>query len=396
MDASYDIHKACESVKPQTIVIKIGSSSIVDANTKQVALSTLTLLVETICAMMEKGHKVLLVSSGAVGIGTLATKVDPDKRTTSMKRALAGVGQGRLMRVYDDLFQYYNKNIGQVLITRGDLNKRKHYKRARETINQFLELGVVPIINENDTLSNEDTNFQDNDTISAFVSAMVEADWLFLMTDVDALYTSNPATNPDAKPIHYVESIADLQDKVQISGSGSSWGTGGMTTKVNAARLAIASGCRTAITSSSNPNSILKILNGEKLGTVFERNANTLNEDGVWISHCLAPEGSIVVDTPCAEKIVDEEAESSVPVMDVVQVDGDFQSDTAIKVLDTDGQELARGLSNISSSDLKRALRKPSTVSMDGESSDSSSTCSELPHYDKFVIDDKNLAVLIE
>ena len=347
---------------------------------------------------MEKGHKVLLVSSGAVGIGTLAMKKDPSKRTLSMKRALAGVGQGRLMRVYDDLFQYYNKCIGQVLLTRGDLNKRKHFKRAQETIHQFLEMGAVPIINENDTLSNEDTNFQDNDTISALVSAMVDADWLFLLTDVDALYTANPASDPNAKPIHIVENISDLEDRVKISGSGSSWGTGGMMTKVNAARLATASGCRTVITSSQNPSSIVKILNGEEIGTVFEPITNPLDNDRRWISHCLAPAGAIVVDTDCATKIADSDVDGPVPVLDVVGVAGEFSTDHAIKVLDTDGKELARGLSNISSSDLKKCLnRKESFVSDDGCISDSggseSSDCSE---SNVNVIDTKNLAVLVE
>eukprot|EP01135_Chromosphaera_perkinsii_P002948 Nk52_evm59s230 gene=Nk52_evmTU59s230 len=333
---------------PMRVVVKIGSSSVVDAGTKQVALSTITMLVETVCSLIDAGHQVVLVSSGAVGIGTLKMALEPGNRCEVTRRALASVGQGRLMRVYDDLFSYYNKSIAQLLFTRSDLQASDRYKRLQRTVNKMLELGVIPIINENDPISDPDTQFQDNDQISALLSAVVDADWLFLLTDVDALYTANPNSNPNAKPIHVVEDIALLDSAISISGTISSWGTGGMQTKVNAARLATSAGCKTVITSSYCPHDIIRILNGAEKGTVFLPSSKPVSDHERWILNCLAPKGILQINGTFEG--------GNLNLSHLESVTGCFKEGCSVRIVNSNGKEIARGLSILSSAELQSKL----------------------------------------
>ncbi|MBV8883119.1 MAG: glutamate 5-kinase, partial [Chroococcidiopsidaceae cyanobacterium CP_BM_RX_35] len=254
----------------QTLVVKIGTSSLTQPETGQLALSTIASLAETLSYLRRSGHQVILVSSGAVGVGCTRLGLTERPRRMALKQAVAAVGQGRLMRVYDDLFTTLQQPIAQVLLTRSDLVQRRRYVNAYNTFQELLKLGVIPVVNENDTVAVEELKFGDNDTLSALVASLVEADWLFLLTDVDRLYSADPRSVPNAQPIVLVSHGAPLP-QLQVAGDRTShWGTGGMVTKIAAARIATSAGIRTAITEGRHPQNIVKILQGEPIGTQFE------------------------------------------------------------------------------------------------------------------------------
>ncbi|KAK4123287.1 glutamate 5-kinase [Parathielavia appendiculata] len=253
--------------RPLGVVIKLGTSSIVDEKSHEPLLSILTSIVETAVKLRKDGHKVIIVSSGAIGVGLRRMDVDKRPKHLSKLQALAAIGQCRLMSLWDSLFTHLNQPIAQILLTRNDiadasdqetLALMSRYLNAQRTVNELLDMGVIPIVNENDTLAVSEIKFGDNDTLSAITAAMVHADLLFLMTDVDCLYDKNPRTNPGAQPIEVVEDIGSLV--ADVSSAGSSLGTGGMMTKIVAARLATSAGVTTVITRSSNPGNIVKIV----------------------------------------------------------------------------------------------------------------------------------------
>lgn len=228
----------------QTIVVKIGTSSLTQPETGQLALSTIATLAETLSDLRRQNYRAILVSSGAVGVGCARLGLTERPKAIALKQAVAAVGQGRLMRVYDDLFTTLQQPIAQVLLTRSDLVQRSRYLNVYNTFRELLELGVIPVVNENDTVAVEELKFGDNDTLSALVASLVEANWLFLLTDVDRLYSADPRSVPDAQPISLVSNINELAKlQVQTGGQGSQWGTGGMVTKISAARIATASWC---------------------------------------------------------------------------------------------------------------------------------------------------------
>ncbi|TID02028.1 putative glutamate 5-kinase [Colletotrichum higginsianum] len=247
-----------ESRKPLTVVLKLGTSSIVDEDTHQPLLSILSLIVETAVKLRKDGHRVVIVSSGAIGVGLLRMEMDKRPKHLSTLQALAAIGQCRLISLWDDLFSHFRQPVAQILLTRNDIADRTRYLNAQNTFNELLDLGVIPIVNENDTLAVSEIKFGDNDTLSAIAAGMVHADMLFLMTDVDCLYDKNPRTHPDAQAIEVVEDISSIQ--ADVSTAGSSLGTGGMMTKIVAARLATSAGVTTVITRSSNPGNIVKIV----------------------------------------------------------------------------------------------------------------------------------------
>ncbi|KAI0015934.1 glutamate 5-kinase [Xylariomycetidae sp. FL0641] len=244
--------------KSLTVVIKLGTSSIVDEKTHEPLLSILSLIVETAVKLRKDGHKVVIVSSGAIGVGLRRMDVDKRPKHLSQLQALAAIGQCRLISLWDSLFAHLQQPVSQILLTRNDIADRSRYLNAQNTMMALLDMGVIPIVNENDTLAVAEIKFGDNDTLSAITAAMVHADFLFLMTDVDCLYDKNPRTNPDARAIEEVEDIAAIQ--ADVSSAGSSLGTGGMGTKIVAARLATSAGVTTVITRSSSPGNIAQIV----------------------------------------------------------------------------------------------------------------------------------------
>ncbi|KAJ8119786.1 hypothetical protein O1611_g10533 [Lasiodiplodia mahajangana] len=247
-----------KGTKQLTVVIKLGTSSIVDEKTHEPLLSILSLIIETAVKLRKDGHKVVIVSSGAIGVGLRRMDVDKRPKHLSKLQALAAIGQCRLISLWDSLFAHLQQPIAQILLTRNDIADRSRYLNAQNTMAELLDMGVIPIVNENDTLAVAEIKFGDNDTLSAITAAMVHADFLFLMTDVDCLYDKNPRTHPDAQPIVEVEDIGAIQ--ADVSSAGSSLGTGGMGTKIVAARLATSAGVTTVITRSSSPGNIAKIV----------------------------------------------------------------------------------------------------------------------------------------
>ncbi len=337
----------------QTIVVKIGTSSLTQPDTGYLALATIAQVVDTLSRLQRQGHQVVLVSSGAVGVGCMRLGLTERPRSISMKQAVAAVGQGRLMRVYDDLFTALQQPIAQVLLTRSDLVQRSRYVNAYRTFRQLLKLGVIPIVNENDTLAVEELKFGDNDTLSAMVASLVEADWLFLLTDVDRLYSADPRYDPNAQPIDLVNQIEELDAlNVNVGAQGTSWGTGGMVTKISAARIATKAGVRTVITEGGSPQNIEKILQGESIGTRFEPQPLPFNARKRWIAHGLVPAGKLYLDKGAVNAI--QQSGKSLLAAGITEIEGEFQSHDAVQICDPLGQEVARGIVNYSSTELQK------------------------------------------
>ncbi|KAK9460499.1 Aspartate/glutamate/uridylate kinase [Lipomyces oligophaga] len=241
-----------------TIVIKLGTSSICDEVTHEPRIANMSLIVETVVKLRREGHRVIIVSSAAIAMGLKRLDISKRPKYLATVQAIAAVGQCRLIALWDDLFRQLNQPVAQILLTRNDIADRAQYLNAANTLSELLHMGVIPIVNENDTLSVMEIKFGDNDTLSAITAGMANADYLFLMTDVDGLYTENPRLNPDAKPIEVVSDISQLH--VDVSTAGSSVGTGGMVTKLIAAELATSAGVTTIITKSSVPGNIHAII----------------------------------------------------------------------------------------------------------------------------------------
>ncbi|KAI0386275.1 glutamate 5-kinase [Hypomontagnella monticulosa] len=354
--------------KPLTVVIKLGTSSIVDEKTHEPLLSILTSIVETAVKLRKDGHKVVIVSSGAIGVGLRRMDVEKRPKHLSKLQALAAIGQCRLMSLWDSLFGHLRQPIAQILLTRNDIADRTRYLNAQNTIMELLEMGVIPIVNENDTLAVAEIKFGDNDTLSAITAAMVHAHFLFLMTDVDCLYDKNPRTHPDAKPIEEVEDIAAI--RADVSSAGSSLGTGGMGTKIVAARLATSAGVTTVITRSSLPGNIVKIvrylqarkkytsssshhtpvgddeaedplsrstaslaldvIDKPPLHTRFLPLSQPIRDRYFWILHGLAPHGTIYIDVGAHRALSDK---AGLLPVGVVDVEGNFAQQEAVRLV---------------------------------------------------------------
>ncbi|KAI9089410.1 Aspartate/glutamate/uridylate kinase [Phlyctochytrium arcticum] len=358
-----------QSSGPPTVVLKLGTTSICDEATYLPKLAALSALVETIVSLRSRGFKVVVVSSGAVGVGLRRLGLTRRPKHLATKQAVAAVGQGRLMALYDNLFQHFDVPIAQVLLTRENLAERSQYLNACNTFRELLTLNVVPIVNENDTVSNAEIRFGDNDTLSAITAGMVHADYLILMTDVPCLYTDNPKTNPAAVPVRVVEDVSELREKVNVSSAGSSLGTGGMVTKLIAADLAAAAGCMTIITQGNNPALIIDIL-GEiqsyydkcaqspitssptlhtssltstpttdrsplfypSHGTFFLPRPDAMLDRKWWILHGLKPFGAVYLDRGAVKAVLGRHR-SSLFAAGVVNLEGTFSAQQCVRLL---------------------------------------------------------------
>lgn len=368
--------------KAYTIVIKLGSSSLVDESTKEPKLSIMTLIVETVTNLKRMGHKVIIVSSGGIAVGLDALHLPHKPKQLSEVQAIAAVGQGRLIARWNMLFSQYGEQTAQILLTRNDILRWNQYNNARNTINELLAMGVIPIVNENDTLSISEIEFGDNDTLSAITAALVGADFLFLLTDVDCLYTDNPRTNPDARPIVLVPELSEGLPGVNTSsGSGSEVGTGGMRTKLIAADLASNAGIETIVMKSDRPEYVPKIVdyiqhhfrpprhigNGTQqqfldlqdtelkqlrrydvpMHTKFLANDNKhkLKNREFWILHGLITKGAIIIDENSYDKLLSKDMASLTPNA-VIEVRDNFHE---LECVDLKiGQRLPNGELDIS------------------------------------------------
>ncbi len=249
------------------IVIKIGTSSLVHAGGKM-NLRRIEKLARVISELMNQGREIILVSSGAIGVGAEALKLRERPSTVSGRQAAAAVGQVHLMQVYSRLFAEYGYNVAQILLTRDTVDAPEAKQNAVNTFTGLIEMHVLPVVNENDTIAVDEIKFGDNDNLSSIVARITGADLLIILTDIDGYYKDNPADRPDAEMYH---NITDLSEAIEnaAGGAGSRLGTGGMLTKVHASRLAAAAGIHAVIANGSDPEILYRILDGEDVGTMF-------------------------------------------------------------------------------------------------------------------------------
>lgn len=251
------------------IVIKIGSSSLTHEKTGLLNISKLEKLVRAITDLSNQGKEVILVSSGAIAVGKNTVGINQKELSLPVKQACAAIGQAQLMTMYKNLFAEYNKIAAQILITKYTMIHDKNRINATNTFKELLKLGVIPIVNENDTVSTDEIEFGDNDRLSAIVAAIIKADLLILLSDIDGLFTDDPNTNKNAKFIDFVPEITNDLLSMAKSSSSSDTGTGGMSAKISAARIATASGADMIIANGENIENIEKIFCGEDVGTLF-------------------------------------------------------------------------------------------------------------------------------
>lgn len=330
------------------IVVKVGTSSITHAN-GQIHVRRLDRLIRQLADLANAGKEVVLVSSGAVAAGMKTLGFLSRPTQLADKQAAAAVGQGVLMHMYEKLFREYGVCVGQVLLTKGDYLHPRHYLHARNTLVRLLELGAVPVVNENDTVSTEEIKIGDNDTLSAMVASIVDADALVLLSDIDGLYTANPATDSDAVLRPMVEELTDAVWQ-SAQGSGTALGTGGMYTKLLAADIAMNSGVDMIIANASTPEVLLRIFDAEAIGTRFV--AHDVHPQ-MWKRRLLFGAemcGKITVDAGCKEAVVRQGA-SILPV-GIVDVDGEFAQGDGIAVY-YGHREIARGMAGFDSHELR-------------------------------------------
>lgn len=266
----------------QTVVVKVGTASLIDPQTGCLDLCCMEKLVETLAILRYQGQRPVLVTSGAVGIGCVRLGRESPPQTRELKQAVSAVGQGHLIRMYSELFAAKNQEIAQVLVSYDDLGNTDRPSNTCQVFRELMQLGIIPVVNENDATARQDKRFESNDTLSAEIAKLLDADWLFLMTDVDMLYSADPKRHPDARPIAFVSRDQYLEEMACLESNSSSWGTGGMGSKVSAARVAASSGVKTVIMSGKHPQSISKVLQGHNIGTFFEAGPKQSSESKVY------------------------------------------------------------------------------------------------------------------
>ncbi|MBR6095058.1 MAG: glutamate 5-kinase [Lachnospiraceae bacterium] len=260
-----------EILTKQRIVVKIGSSSLQHPETGKLDLNKMEVLVRELCNIRNSGKEVVLVTSGAISVGKNAVHVGNPNESIELKQACAAIGQSRLMMVYQKIFAEYNQVAAQVLLTKDVVTNPVSRRNAKNTLATLLELGVIPVVNENDTISTFEIKFGDNDTLSAIVASLIQADLLILLSDIDGLYTDNPRTNPNAEFIDTVDSITDEIMHMGTGDTGSNVGTGGMNTKLLAAKIATTAGADMIIANSSDIRILHRIMDGRHFGTHFKQ-----------------------------------------------------------------------------------------------------------------------------
>eukprot|EP00033_Pygsuia_biforma_P000421 GCRY01000502.1.p1 GENE.GCRY01000502.1~~GCRY01000502.1.p1 ORF type:complete len:695 (+),score=198.60 GCRY01000502.1:147-2231(+) len=348
------------------IVLKVGSAMLTEPSEYRLALSRMCNIVELVIALRRKGYFVILVSSGAVAAGCI--KMGKKRPTTvEGKQAMAAVGQNHLMRMWEDLFSSCNQPVAQFLLSRYDLSIRKRYINATNTLDSLLSMGVVPIVNENDAMTSRSMRFHDNDRLSALISSMLKANWLFLLTDVDGVYTDNPATNPNAMRIPFVDDPSALRSQVKLnSKSKSAVGTGGMDAKLIAASIAAHADVITCILAGNDPTRVLQVLEtgieSREIGTIIGPSSMELfTPTQSWLAGTM-PEGEVKVrSSEMPECLKDKRTDLSNPVaidvtvfpQAVVAVEGNFGPDSVVNVVDaTTAEVFGKARSRYSSTDL--------------------------------------------
>lgn len=333
----------------QRIVIKIGSSTLT-AGTRRISKPRLIDLARAIHQLKHQGSQVMVVSSGAIAAGREILGFPELPKFIPAKQMLAAVGQPRLMEIYEQFFSIYEEKVAQVLLTRADLIDRRRYLNARNTLEALLGQAVIPVINENDTVATDEIRFGDNDNLSAQVANLIEADLLILLTDQDGVYDSDPRSNPEAKLYRKID-CPEIPEEMWAAagGSVSGVGTGGMITKLQAADLARRAGSTVVIASGAKPEVVLRIANGDAVGTLFTPVINKMEARKRYILAAGKSAGKILIDAG-AERAL--ERGGSLLAVGIVSIDGEFERGDPVQVLCGKGQPVAMGISNYAARDL--------------------------------------------
>lgn len=339
------------------IVIKFGTNILVN-DEGDISLPRVYSFIEDVSKLKKSGKEVILVTSGAVGLGKKKLGLD-NTDAVALKQACAAIGQSKLMSIYESAFDQYDLAVAQILLTEDDFSQRKKYLSLRTTLNKLLELSVIPIINQNDTVSTIELDeilsemqvcFSDNDKLSALVASELDADLLVLVSDIDGLFDSNPKNNLNAKIIPVV---SDLTDEIMGYGeAASAGGRGGMKTKLQASRLVTRSGGTVLIVNGKTPNIINKVFSLEEIGTIFLPNSELLSGKKRWIGYATNVLGKIIVNYGAKKAILDKET-SLLPI-GVVEIRNEFKKGEVVSILDENEREIARGIVNYSSEDCKK------------------------------------------
>lgn len=339
----------------QCIVIKIGSALLVNEARRTLDHAWMESLINDVVHLVEKGIKVVLVSSGAMACGRFALEVSHKSLSLDSKQAIAAVGQIQLMHDYQVLLQQHQLKAAQVLLTLSDTENRAHYINLRNTISKLLEMGVIPIINENDSVATAEIRYGDNDRLAARVAQLVDADALVLLSDIDGLYDDDPKSSLDATLIPLVSSLTP-QIISMAKDSKTHYGSGGMKTKLEAANIAMNSGCHMLICLGKNQNPIQQYLS-TKRGTWFKSQTTHKSAKKVWLEQHLQPSGAIILDAGAVNAL--QQGSSLLPV-GIVCVEGDFPKGAVLRIMGDSQHEIARGMVNYSSNDLKQIIGKNS------------------------------------
>ena len=340
----------------KTLVIKVGSSLVTNQG-RGLDVEAIARWAAQIARLRALGRQAILVSSGAIAEGM--QRLGWTRRPHAMHelQAAAAVGQMGLAQCYESCFREHGLRTAQILLTHADLADRQRYLNARSTLRTLLELGVIPVINENDTVVTDEIRFGDNDTLAALVANLMEADALVILTDQDGLYEADPRKDPGAKLIQEREAT-DPGLEAMAGGTGSALARGGMLTKIRAAQRAARSGAHTAIASGHEPDVLLRLAQGERIGTLLTAGSVPLAARKQWLADRLAVAGRLQLDEG-AIKALARDGKSLLPV-GVSDVTGDFQRGAVVACVDPGGREVARGLVNYSAEETRRIMRRPS------------------------------------
>lgn len=339
-------------IAAKRIVVKVGTSTL-SHQTGKLNLLRIERLVRELSDLANQGKEIILVTSGAVGAGMDRLGLKEKPKTIPEKQAAAAVGQGILMHIYEKLFGEYGQIVAQVLLTREDSVNRKRYTNSRNTLLTLLKMGVIPIINENDVVAVDELKIGDNDTLSAMVASIVDADVLIILSDVEGVYTANPQKDASAR---LISEIADITPEIEaLSGEpGSLRGTGGMYTKIQAGKIAVNSGVLMVIASGARDGVIREIIQGKNIGTIFLSKENRLHIRKRWLAFGARIQGAVKVDRGCADAIL--KGGSSLLAAGIKEVEGDFEQGNTIRILTADGREIARGIVNYCAADVRRIM----------------------------------------
>jgi glutamate 5-kinase len=350
-----------EFIKAKRIVIKLGTN-VLRNDEGYVSLPRVYTFIEDIATLVKSGKEVIIVTSGAVGLGKKRLNLD-NTTGTALKQACAAIGQGKLMSIYENGFDTYGLTAAQILLTEDDFSVRERYLSLRTTLNKLLELGAIPVINQNDTVTTLDilprfieedmqVCFSDNDKLSALVASELDADLLIILSDINGLYDSNPKTNPQAKLIKAVDEVNE--DILALASGVSDGGRGGMETKLKAARLVTRFGGKVLIANGKQPYIIKRIFEGEDTGTMFLPQKGSMSDKKRWIGYATNIVGKIIVNDGAKKALIKQE-KSLLPI-GVVGVKNSFKKGDVISILDEEKHEFARGIVNYDSDSCKKLI----------------------------------------